>query len=270
MLFLAIFTLLTEQLEIFWREDSLIENLQSLLYLAAALAQLYLSSVFLRRGGERLRGIFHLLLFLLFLVVGMEEISWGQRIFDWETPPFFEEINVQNETNIHNLFSGVFSPLHLAIVLFINTYCYLLPLLFHVSSFSRALLERLRMPVIGVNLISIFIIADLVRPMDVNSLDTQITVLIFSLPLVLYLSGLLSGFFSGLHRPDLQVVCIFIVGFSFVLFNTYGPRIPTLWLWESRELLFAVGFMSHSLSEINGRQGAPISSLLDRWSRRDQ
>ena len=32
-----------------------------------------------------------------------EEISWGQRIFDWETPEFFLEHNKQEETGLHNL-----------------------------------------------------------------------------------------------------------------------------------------------------------------------
>jgi len=32
-----------------------------------------------------------------------EEISWGQRIFNLQTPDFFINHNLQNETNIHNL-----------------------------------------------------------------------------------------------------------------------------------------------------------------------
>ena len=32
-----------------------------------------------------------------------EEISWGQRIFDWETPAYFLEHNKQEETGLHNL-----------------------------------------------------------------------------------------------------------------------------------------------------------------------
>tara|TARA_B100000886_G_scaffold270553_1_gene194527 strand:- start:895 stop:1524 length:630 start_codon:yes stop_codon:yes gene_type:complete len=35
-----------------------------------------------------------------------EEISWGQRIFNIETPQFFVENNLQSETNIHNLMIG--------------------------------------------------------------------------------------------------------------------------------------------------------------------
>jgi len=42
-----------------------------------------------------------LLLFMVF--VGMEEISWGQRIFGISTPDYFLEANHQRELNLHNL-----------------------------------------------------------------------------------------------------------------------------------------------------------------------
>ena len=32
-----------------------------------------------------------------------EEISWGQHLFKWETPEFFNIYNIQNETNLHNM-----------------------------------------------------------------------------------------------------------------------------------------------------------------------
>lgn len=45
-----------------------------------------------------------------FYVVG-EEISWGQRIFDVETPEFFMEHNLQQETNLHNFLVGPYGTL---------------------------------------------------------------------------------------------------------------------------------------------------------------
>jgi hypothetical protein len=45
---------------------------------------------------------FLILLLLFFLGFG-EEISWGQRIFGFETPDFVKENNVQKEFSIHNL-----------------------------------------------------------------------------------------------------------------------------------------------------------------------
>lgn len=46
--------------------------------------------------------------YLLFAVValfaGLEEISYGQHLFGWESPRWFAEQNAQRETNLHNLF----------------------------------------------------------------------------------------------------------------------------------------------------------------------
>ena len=38
----------------------------------------------------------------LFLV-GMEEMSWGRMIFNWQTPKLVNDINVQGESSLHNL-----------------------------------------------------------------------------------------------------------------------------------------------------------------------
>lgn len=34
-----------------------------------------------------------------------EEVSWGQHIWNWSTPEYWEEINDQGETNLHNISS---------------------------------------------------------------------------------------------------------------------------------------------------------------------
>ena len=48
-------------------------------------------------------------LYLLFaagaLFAGLEEVSYGQHLFGWETPRWFTERNAQRETNLHNLFA---------------------------------------------------------------------------------------------------------------------------------------------------------------------
>lgn len=47
-------------------------------------------------------------LYLLFalgaLFAGLEEISYGQHVFGWQSPRWFAEQNAQHETNLHNLF----------------------------------------------------------------------------------------------------------------------------------------------------------------------
>jgi len=48
---------------------------------------------------------FFLGLFVLgMLFIALEEISWGQQIFKWESSQVFLEYNAQQETNIHNMF----------------------------------------------------------------------------------------------------------------------------------------------------------------------
>jgi len=55
--------------------------------------------------------LFFTLLALACLYVAGEEISWGQRLFNIPTPEFFNEHNLQGETNLHNFFTGPISTL---------------------------------------------------------------------------------------------------------------------------------------------------------------
>lgn len=54
--------------------------------------------------GATLLGVLVIVLF----VMGMEEISWGQRVFQWQTTAYFTKHNVQGETNLHNLNTQLF------------------------------------------------------------------------------------------------------------------------------------------------------------------
>ena len=99
-------------------EDSWVENSTALLFgltaallAAAAAAGKGAPSRWLYIGGA-----------LLFAFVAGEEISWGQRLFGFETPDALRAINTQNEFNIHNIHfvrfsnSGVIPMMTLCIV----------------------------------------------------------------------------------------------------------------------------------------------------------
>lgn len=58
--------------------------------------------------SARFRLFFSLLAFACLFVAG-EEVSWGQRLFDIPTPEFFNEHNLQQETNLHNFLTGPIS-----------------------------------------------------------------------------------------------------------------------------------------------------------------
>lgn len=56
-----------------------------------------------------------------FLLLMLEELSWGQRIVGWETPEDIGELNAQDETNLQNMFVGYNQLIRLAIALVIAT-----------------------------------------------------------------------------------------------------------------------------------------------------
>jgi len=82
-------------------EDGLFESLTSFCALSASLLFFFCA----KRAGYRGTRIALLAISMLTFFFGMEEISWGQRIFGWETPDTLKVINRQGETNIHNIAS---------------------------------------------------------------------------------------------------------------------------------------------------------------------
>ncbi len=107
---------------------------------------------------------FWALLGLVAFYVAMEEISWGQQIFHWESGEFFQKVNQQGETNLHNIFTGPYSTLKkqlltyaVAAVFFVGGVVY--PLL-HRKDFSLATwLEGLGVPVPPLCLMPFFLLA---------------------------------------------------------------------------------------------------------------
>ena len=56
-----------------------------------------------RNKMPQLVALFFLGIGLFYIVCAGEEISWGQRVFGWETPEAYAAANEQGETNLHNL-----------------------------------------------------------------------------------------------------------------------------------------------------------------------
>lgn len=90
------------------QEDGLIEYSQ-VVVLAIIIYFLLKESLHNFSISNKKRALFFLSLSFAFLFILMEEISWGQRIFSWETNYLLEEVNVQKETNLHNI--GFFNQL---------------------------------------------------------------------------------------------------------------------------------------------------------------
>jgi len=71
-----------------------------------------LSSIRNRENLNRLALFFIVSFSFLAFLAGMEEISWGQQIFHFQSSEYFLEKNLQQETNLHNLIDGnIFSSI---------------------------------------------------------------------------------------------------------------------------------------------------------------
>jgi len=88
-------------------EDGFYETATAMFFLATAVLALYAVA---RKGDYsfgRRQKIILLCVSALFCVAALEEISWGQRILNYEAGSFFLSHNIQEEVNVHNLVPGV-------------------------------------------------------------------------------------------------------------------------------------------------------------------
>jgi hypothetical protein len=85
------------------KEDSLIEYLQALCYLIAAMIG-FLTAYRLSKTPHKCKLVIILLFSIGCLLICGEEISWGQRIIGFSTPETIKKVNTQHEFTAHNLF----------------------------------------------------------------------------------------------------------------------------------------------------------------------
>lgn len=94
----------------FISEDGPVEYATVIVYCVTFIFAILSVKIFFKNSQRRF-GILFLAMALIFIFIAIEEISWGQRIFDLEMPEFFLE-STQDEINIHDLppFSYVEDP----------------------------------------------------------------------------------------------------------------------------------------------------------------
>jgi hypothetical protein len=131
-------------------EDGIVENLTAALFLLSGLVFLW-GAYATRVSRRRHRGSATLFLgawgILLILFAG-EEISWGQRIFDFSTPENLVEINRQQEFNVHNLevVHNTFGGTHRFLSIMMIGMGVLLPLAYRLASIRKTI-DKFGIPV---------------------------------------------------------------------------------------------------------------------------
>ena len=84
-------------------ENNLVELLTFLLFICGGIMSIRLSMRCRATGETTLVSTFYAAYGLALLVIGMEEVAWGQWFIGFETPPAIREINAQGELTLHNL-----------------------------------------------------------------------------------------------------------------------------------------------------------------------
>lgn len=89
-------------------------------------------------------------------VLGMEEISWGQRLFDISTPQTLKELNYKGELTIHNLaLSGQYYPYLAPLII---AYSVAFPLLAKLSSRFKNFCVQLSVPLVAPRCVAFFLL----------------------------------------------------------------------------------------------------------------
>ena len=136
-------------------EDGVFENLTAVFYISGSLFCLIGFFASHRRSPWPVK--YSLLGWAaLFFFLGMEEISWGQRIFGVETPEFLASRNLQKETNLHNFSSTYANHLFYSSVFLVGA---ALPSLMVLSSRFNSIVRRLGIQLPQPQLIVPFILA---------------------------------------------------------------------------------------------------------------
>lgn len=148
----------TETLIFINREDGVLENVTAIAFFICSLISLFIAIRFSK--ADMVVKILMVVYSIGFFFLAGEEISWGQRIFGFETNGFLAEANVQNETNLHNIFG--YAADHFAI-LTIFIYGSILPFICRIFPFFQKLMYRLRIPMATMGLATVFLICSLIH-----------------------------------------------------------------------------------------------------------
>lgn len=117
------------------------------------------------------KNLFFILLALAFFFAFGEEINWGQRILNIETPEALKTINIQDDFNIHNInifhkrdasgqkkpLLGQLSNFNFLFNVFCLLYCGLIPILCKFNKAFLRLSKRINLPIVPIWLGIIFI-----------------------------------------------------------------------------------------------------------------
>lgn len=234
-----------DSLKLLLQEDGVVENLQAILYLLGAVVWIYAFIIFRPETKiEKRRRLFYVLFMGFFLFLFLEEISYGQRLFGITTPEALREINLQDETNIHNIGSeSTVLLIHILHALLLAILGIIIPFLNLVSKRFGSIFKRINFPIVNTNLIVCFGIS--LNFYNEPGFHWSVPLRIISLlvPLIIVFSGRFRWLLSQFKYPLFQILILVVTGFLIIAINLISetnPYIKNFISWETRELFIAM------------------------------
>lgn len=172
------------------KEDGAIESVGAGLFLVSSSTFLFLYFRSKSRhnmffGRLKKRNLYFGLLAILFFVCFGEEISWGQRIFEWQTPQILNDFNAQKEINLHNLwlfqasnpdgsnksFMGLLFNMNRLFSIFWLSCCVIIPAINFFSTKTKLFLKYVGMPISPLWVGGLFVINYIIFHVAIIDLD---------------------------------------------------------------------------------------------------
>lgn len=229
------------------KEDGLMEYIEVLFYGIASSIFFYLClKIVPQKDYPTLGKIFYIGFFLLFFLVMMEELSWGQRLFNINTPENMKEINFQDETNVHNI-GGTFQPFFRIVMgLFLFIFTLMFPILNLTSRRFNKFINFHSIPVVQKNLIIGFALSPLFVYIEYSLLYSVLLTISLLIPLALTLIFRKHEEVISFDFPVTISFIFFLVG-VFVVYITFLPKSFKCEIYEVREFLYGLSFLIFSI-----------------------
>ncbi|UCG68869.1 MAG: hypothetical protein JSV09_13920 [Thermoplasmata archaeon] len=239
------------------REDGIVEYIQAILYILGAGIWGFAFIIAPNETKlEKRRRVFYILFMVFFIFLFLEEISYGQRLFGISTPDTLKELNLQDETNIHNI--GTESMKYWIYFLYaflLATLGIIIPLLKMGSRRFDTIFKKIGFPIVHHDLIICFGISLIYyyEP-GINFLSVLRIICLLGL-IIIVLSGKFRWLFDKFENPVFQVFVLFSIGFLIIGLNFHPEAhiyIEKSIAWETGELFVAMSFFFFSAFEAYG------------------
>jgi hypothetical protein len=232
------------------REDGIFEMFQAGLYFAGGAIMIYGSFRSIRGApAARLPFLFWGCMGFLMIFIGLEEISYGQRIIGFSTHEYFHNLNRQNEFNFHNVATGLFNRLAALVMI---SFGFFLPAIALFSTRVSYLFTRYKAEFIaGPSMLCFAMGAMYYTPKNYNMsrIDEQSAICFLTCIILLLLLG--RSFIIKKHRKSTIILGIFCLA----AFLTIAINLIFITNWpagnyaeEVKETLIPCGLFCYSIN----------------------